>query len=562
MAMNLLQVQKWLKTLPPGARTDQLLMAYANGANRDEVPPDMALGEMLRRKQMQQKAQMPTDTVKDQVERDFMQQQMNTMQAQAARGAAGQQQMVKQAASAPAPVAPGTPKPEPYGEEEVTAAKGGIMGLPAQFNFAPGGIVAFAEGDKVNEPTEAEIEAAKKPYFGGASTGYRRPENRQSDVSLIDKILAAFIPKEYPIETQRREAKEAEERKTKQEAEQAAQAASAAATESRPTPSPAPRPMAAEGGGPRQPVGEDAMAMALRYLKQSEETPLPKSYEQRLEEERAKPGSALAKPVLSGYEEFLNTLTQSDKERAAAAMEREKRRQQAEFFTALSAGAEASRGQRGVGALLGSVGKQLGGVQMAALERADKLAEIERDQAMKMAELRAKIEEARRAEARGDVKAKADADFEIARLQREIQANRLTAAGTLAQVQEMSRARAATAAQSQRDSLTNIAAMLRQADPKLGFKESLEAASRIKSGAAYERAGVANMEAYRKAVQDVDKKYPLLKVGKDTPQYRAELAKRNAEVAELQRMYGIGPGEGAGAPAIDTSQVKSVTQIK
>lgn len=549
MPMNLLQVQKWLQTLPPGPRTDQLLISYANGANRDQVPPDMALGEMLRRKQMQQKAQEPRETVKDQVERDFVQQQMNTMQAQAAKGAAGQQQMARQAASMPSPVPQGTPQPEDYSGEEM--AKGGITRLHSDFNFAPGGIVAFAKGDEVSDP------------MGTGAPEIANVEQEESGMSALRRAIMRYsnVP-EWKIEEMEKQAR----RESRPAAPAKEEAKEEVKAEEGPALRPALRPIVAEGGGaPRQPSEEDAMAIAMRLLKQSETPTLPKTYEQRLEEERAKPGSPLAKPILAGYEEFLNTLTQSDKERAAAAAEREKRRQQAEFFAALSEGAEASRGQRGIGALLGGVGKKLSGAQLAALDRADKLAEVERDQSMKMAELRAKIEESRRAEARGDVKAKADADMEIARLQREIQANRMTLAGNLAQVQETAKTRAANAAQSQRDSLVNLAAMLRQENPKMGMQESLEAASRIKSGAAYAGVEQRQITAAQKAVEKIEEQYKAdpRAFSKDPKKVEALQREKGEKIAAVWSAIGMAAPTGmGGAPRIDTSQVKSVTQVK
>ena len=63
MPLNLVQIKERLKGMPI-----QAIMAYANGSNRMEVPPDMALGELLRRKEMQENAQMPQGTVKDRIE--------------------------------------------------------------------------------------------------------------------------------------------------------------------------------------------------------------------------------------------------------------------------------------------------------------------------------------------------------------------------------------------------------------------------------------------------------------------------------------------------------------
>ena len=73
--MNLVQIQERLKEMPT-----QAVMAYANGMNPD-VPPYLALGELNRRKRMEQTGpgQMPQGTVKEQIEgeigaRDMQQQ--------------------------------------------------------------------------------------------------------------------------------------------------------------------------------------------------------------------------------------------------------------------------------------------------------------------------------------------------------------------------------------------------------------------------------------------------------------------------------------------------------
>jgi hypothetical protein len=70
--MNLVQIQEHLKDVPI-----QNIMAYANGMNPD-VPPYLALGEMNRRKRMEQKAvSAPQTTVKDELEQSIqMPQQM------------------------------------------------------------------------------------------------------------------------------------------------------------------------------------------------------------------------------------------------------------------------------------------------------------------------------------------------------------------------------------------------------------------------------------------------------------------------------------------------------
>jgi hypothetical protein len=141
--MNLVQIQERLKDMPT-----QAIMSYANGMN-PEVPPYLALGELNRRKQMEQKAvQAPTGTVKDNIE-----QQMANMQMQAAKQRQMAQQMAQQGAQAQMPVPPGVPEPQMQAMPEDS----GVATLPTgEMNFGSGGIVAFAnkEGKQLVEDDE------------------------------------------------------------------------------------------------------------------------------------------------------------------------------------------------------------------------------------------------------------------------------------------------------------------------------------------------------------------------------------------------------------------------
>jgi hypothetical protein len=141
--MNLVQIQERLKDMPT-----QAIMSYANGMN-PEVPPYLALGELNRRKQMEQKsAQAPTGTVKDNIE-----QQMSTMQMQAAKQRQMAQQMAQQGAQAQMPIPPGVPEPQMQAMPEDS----GVATLPTgEMNFGSGGIVAFAnkEGKQLVEDDE------------------------------------------------------------------------------------------------------------------------------------------------------------------------------------------------------------------------------------------------------------------------------------------------------------------------------------------------------------------------------------------------------------------------
>jgi len=128
--MNLIQIQEHLKDVPI-----ENIMAYANGMD-PQVPPYLALGEMNRRKRMEQQAvSAPEATVKDELEQSIQnpQQMMQSMQQQT--------------------MSPQAPTAEQMQSGE-GMAYGGITNLPVQdMNFGSGGIVAFAndKGDQVVE---------------------------------------------------------------------------------------------------------------------------------------------------------------------------------------------------------------------------------------------------------------------------------------------------------------------------------------------------------------------------------------------------------------------------
>ena len=152
--MNLVQINEHLKGVPM-----QALMSYANGQD-PMVPAYMATGEMKRREvmtqkhaQAQQAAQSQVPTVKDQVE-----QQAGLMALQAQQQKQAQQQMMQQAQAQPMPVPPETPQPEMQGQEQSEFALGGIAQLPVEYDFASGGIIAFAGESRSDVPVVEETE--------------------------------------------------------------------------------------------------------------------------------------------------------------------------------------------------------------------------------------------------------------------------------------------------------------------------------------------------------------------------------------------------------------------
>lgn len=134
--MNLIQIQDKLKDLPL-----QVIMSYADGAS-PQVPPYLALGELNRRKQMEQKtAQAPQGTVKENIE-----QQVGLLSLQKLRQGQMAEQSAMQGAQAPT-IPEGTPEPQEQPAEEMAMDAGGLTRLPVQsMNFGSGGIIAFANG--------------------------------------------------------------------------------------------------------------------------------------------------------------------------------------------------------------------------------------------------------------------------------------------------------------------------------------------------------------------------------------------------------------------------------
>lgn len=160
--MNLIQIQDRLKDLPT-----QAIMDYANGQN-PQVPPFLALGELNRRKQMEQKtAKSPQGTVKENIE-----QQVGLLSLQKLRQGQMAQQSAMQGAQAPT-IPENTPEPTEQPQEEMAMAAGGITRLPANnMDFGSGGIVAFANGGPSvgQEDPEKKVALASIPFNPDTAT--------------------------------------------------------------------------------------------------------------------------------------------------------------------------------------------------------------------------------------------------------------------------------------------------------------------------------------------------------------------------------------------------------
>jgi hypothetical protein len=137
--MNLVKAQEYAQALPLAE-----LKKYADGFDPAMIPPWLATGEMqakMKRAEMannlQGAANGPMPSVKDQVE-----QKVGLFALQQAQQQAQQQQMM-QPRPAGGPVPDGTPQPRPQ------PRPAGLDQLPSNIEMAGGGIVAFANGSKV-----------------------------------------------------------------------------------------------------------------------------------------------------------------------------------------------------------------------------------------------------------------------------------------------------------------------------------------------------------------------------------------------------------------------------
>ena len=341
--MNLIQIQEHLKDLPTPA-----IMAYANGQN-PQVPPYMALGEMNRRKSMEQRAaQAPDSSVKEKLESELSQQialpgvgqGMNMRMNPAGMPRpmpAVQPQMAPQMPKMPIqPAARPMPPQQMSQPGSIPAgapgmAGGGLANLPISnrmFNYAPGGIVAFA--DESNE----QLVLPPGESVSGTYLGEQPPEKLPVDLAnqILRKRLLGQVDLPQPVDREK--------------------------------------------------------VIAEQIAKNPEYAGLLNKL----------PGEALGK--LATQLEAQNLAQRS------RFQEGEGRQGLAALSQALIAAGEATRGQKGmggIGAAFGGFGKTYNAATAAQEERAAKQQALERAQTIETMKLQADIENMRRAYAEGDI---------------------------------------------------------------------------------------------------------------------------------------------------------------
>jgi hypothetical protein len=336
--MNLIQVQERLKGLPPGPQTQQLLIAYANGMNT-AVPPYLALGEIQRRNKLEQEQEQvepPTGTVKDQLE-----QQAGLAALQNMRMQQGQQQMMQGAAAQPMPVPEGAPQPEMQPEATGianAAAQPGVM-QPKVLSMAGGGIVAFADAGEVDEDEDDEDEDEEGEEGVAEEPGATSLPVEAQPASNFRDLESLPVDEQPVLDAKTREG-----------------LASLGVTPfAPPSQAQAPQPQAPQGpqSTAQQLAGLQALAAQRRAA--APQAPQMATRESMAAQDPAMYG-VLNKPVGGAYLAGLQALMAKQGVQDEAARKQLEANKRMDFYKALVAAGEGTRGQRGGLGSLGGLG--------------------------------------------------------------------------------------------------------------------------------------------------------------------------------------------------------------
>ena len=653
--MNLVQIQERLKDLPT-----QAIMSYANGQN-PQVPPYLALGELNRRKQMeQQAAQPPQGTVKDNIE-----QQMGLMQLQKARQGQMAQQSAMQGANAPM-IPQGTPEPEMQPEAEMAMAAGGLTTLPiGDMEFGSGGIIAFAkggdEGEELSRKEAREILKRMKQREGTEPRDVIEPPP-EVDTSIpgfeagnrFAQEMARINPRPVPPTPQQIEAYVARPDMSEQIPGQTSQApvasgrmptelerninntmvalpgASAAKgfagglrgllaaiggmgnREGQPAPSevasaqnmamgaqasPAPiappisRPtsqmtpqqmeramVSAPAGVASLPAAAPQRAPAVGIQRPVAPPPAPAKSAAQVFQEKLLSGTGLPalppeyvppkqSPIGEEYTKYMTEREQKRREDALKREDIEAARSKRDFFNALIAGGEATRGQRGIGALFAGTGRALGEAATAAEERALAFQEKQQQLADNDAKTKYEIANLRRAEERGDSKAVYESKVKISELNQQrtqlqgqvanaISQNesseRVARANNLTQL-EVARINQATSMRpGETERLMQQYADIKRTRGEPAAEEFMKTIERVKTGSKPQLAAESNM-LKRLALTEKDDNYKNQARIADDPKQKPEARARAQEImTTIERRNGI--IDSSGGPAIGSIQ--------
>jgi len=572
--MNLIQVQEHLKDMPMRA-----IMEYANGKN-PQVPPYLALGELNRRKQMEQSARTgtpPEGTVKDKLEKELTGQAADLMQAGAAKQAQSNQQLQQSLMGQPQPVPEGTPQP-PQPEEEMPEmpqpqqmAAGGLTSLPTNdmFKFAGGGgVVAFAEGDVVVDQAEqAAREARNNLRQYGLRQQQQDPEGfaaaqqaaAAADAALNDARRAAFSTESGPagalgktMGIPLRDAKQQAAARIQPTFSPDDQSAAETARLARQNAGP-PMGIASVAPPPMPPMPAPAGGGIPASMKMpgapSFTAPDKDAYKNELAAFKA------ANPGVAGseFQKLLDKIAKQDEDDRARFITQEKGRTRADFWQALIDAGESTRGQKGIGALLGGFGRSAGASQAKADERENAQIKMRRDQEMGMAKMRAELEAARRAEARGDFEAAFKHKQDAEKIGLDLKQKEFSNQMDIAKLQEQARGNSIQAATANRlPPLVQVAEDIQRKNPQMSPNEAMErAASYLASGqyqSAAQRDKAATAKALNEKTQFLDQM--MMNLDPSSSDYKKYKTQRDLVIQQFLQDQAMLAGKSAPATAI------------
>jgi hypothetical protein len=191
---------------------------------------------------------------------------------------------------------------------------------------------------------------------------------------------------------------------------------------------------------------------------------------------------------------------------------------------------ESTRGQKGIGALLGGFGRSAGASQAKADERENAQMRLRREQEMGMAKMRAELEAARRAEARGDFEAAFKHKQDAEKIGLDLQQKKFSNEMDIAKLQEQARGnsiQASTAARSPQ--IIQVAQEIMRQNQGMTFNEASDRAAALIAGGQYQSAAQRQAKAVADALAEktkmIDQQLSVLKPG--SAEEKALVAQRN-----------------------------------
>jgi hypothetical protein len=273
----------------------------------------------------------------------------------------------------------------------------------------------------------------------------------------------------------------------------------------------------------------------------------------------------LAKPAGQAAEKQIQELQTQDIANRGKFDEREEATKRQAFFDSLIAAGEATRGQSGIGALMGGFGRSSSAAKAAADERRARQEALQREQQLNILKMNSEIENLRRAEQRGDVAEQQKSIAKISEIRNELDKNKANLGVNLGQLgvqeaqQEEARRHniAAENLQGQqikqmgsvyKPQVIQMAEYLRGKYPNMSEQELLDMAAKYTNQgiAGGMRMDAATMETLRK----IEEKYRLkFEMFKNDPKQLAELqAQKDIEVRNVTGGVAGLPQPGQQAP--------------